>query len=85
MNAFNTLFPQEAPAVHLLREEMTKLLKQILSDFIKLDVVRPEDPFSVDVHEPRNRVDVEQVYGGISATFTLSVITVTLMEHSKSE
>ncbi len=58
--------------LHHLREEVRKLLRDILSDFIILDVVRKQDPFLIDVDRVENRVPLENVYVGIFATTTLN-------------
>ena len=49
-----------------------KLLKEILSDFIQVEVLRHSDPFEVDIHQPRNRVPIEHVYLDVLATATLT-------------
>jgi hypothetical protein len=58
--------------LHHLREEVGKLLRDILSDFIILDVVRKQDPFIIDVNCAEIRVPLEDVYVGILATTTLN-------------
>ena len=72
LNEFNTMFQTTKPMLHHLREEVTKLLRDILSDFINMDVIRKEDPFTIDVHCLDIRVPLEKVYMGILATNTLS-------------
>ncbi len=72
LNEFNTLFQSEDPVLHLLRDELHKLLKNILSDFVKMDVVRTCDPFTLPIDNPEFNVDDDQIYLGILATTTLS-------------
>ena len=69
---FNTKFQTAEPMLHHLREEVRKLLRDVLSDFIVLDVVRKEDPFIIDVDRVENRVPLQDVYVGILATTTLN-------------
>ena len=66
------MFQTDAPLLHHLKAEVMKLLKEILSDFIQVEVVRHSDPFEVDIHQPRNRVPIEHVCLGILATTTLT-------------
>lgn len=72
LNEFNTKFQTTEPILHHLREEVRKLLQDILSDFIILDVVRKEDPFFINVERTEIRVPLEKVYVGILATSTLN-------------
>jgi hypothetical protein len=72
LNEFNTKFQTTEPMLHHLREEVGKLLRDILSDFIILDVVRKQDPFIIDVDRAEIRVPLEKVYVGILATTTLN-------------
>ncbi|CAB4034933.1 zinc finger MYM-type 1-like [Paramuricea clavata] len=71
LNEFNTMFQSTEPLLHYLREEVTKLLKDILSDFISMDVVRKEDPFTIDLDCMNIRLPLDKVYMGILATNTL--------------
>ena len=71
LNDFNTLFQSSDPVLHHVRDEVHKLLKCILSDFMKIDVVKSCDPFTVPLDDPINNVHVDQVYVGILATTTL--------------
>ncbi len=72
LNEFNTKFQTTEPMLHHLREEVGKLLRDILSDFIIWDVVRKQDPFIIDVNCAEIRVPLENVYVGILATTTLN-------------
>ena len=72
INEFNTKFQTAEPMLHHLREDVGKLLRDVLSDFIVLDVVRKEDPFIIDVDRVENRVPLQDVYVGILATTTLN-------------
>ena len=72
LNEFNTLLQSEDPVLHLLRDELHKLLKNILSGFVKMDVVRTCDPFTLPIDNPEFNVDDDQIYLGILATATLS-------------
>lgn len=72
INAYNTMYQSSAPLLHRLQGEVKKILKEVLCDFIKIGVVRNKDPFTLDIHAPHNRVNVENVYVGVAATATLS-------------
>ena len=37
-----------------------------------MDIVRSQDPFTLDIHAPQNKIDMENVYVGVAATATLS-------------
>ena len=71
LNDFNTMFQTSDPVLHHLHSEVNRLLKSILSDFMKLDVVRSCDPFTVSIDDPNQMVSIDQVYLGIQATTTL--------------
>ena len=60
LNEFNT-----APMLHHLREAVRKLLKEILSDFILIDVVRTQDPFTISVDRLDIRLPLDRAYMGI--------------------
>ena len=72
INALNTMFQMEAPMLHHLKDEVTKLLKEILCDFMKVEFVRQSDPFEVDINIPCGRVPIDYVYVGVAATATLA-------------
>ena len=65
------MFQSSEPLLHHLRGEVTKLLRDIISDFISIDVVRNEDPFTIDVDCMNIRLPLDKVYMGILATNTL--------------
>lgn len=71
LNDFNTLFQSSDPVLHHVRDEVRKLLKCILSDFMKMHVVKSCDPFTVPLDDPNRNVPIDQVYLGILATTTL--------------
>ena len=71
LNEFNTMFQSSEPLLHHLRGEVTKLLRDTLSDFISIDVVRNKDPFTIDVDDMNIRLPLDKVYMGILATNTL--------------
>ncbi len=50
LNEFNTKFQKTEPMLHHLTEEVGKLLRDFLGEFIILDVVRKQDPFIIDVN-----------------------------------
>ena len=66
------MFQTTEPMLHHVRVEVGKLLREILSDFIILDVVREQDPFVIDVDRTEIRVPLGKVYVGILATTTLN-------------
>lgn len=71
VNAFNTLFQSANPKLQYLHDQVTKLLKELMGDFIQLDVLQNCDPLSLDVHNTSFHVPVLQVYDGINATDTI--------------
>ena len=70
LNEFNTMFQSSEPMLHHLRGEVTKLLRDIISNFISIDV-RNEDPFTIDVDCMYIQLPLDKVYMGILATNTL--------------
>ena len=70
-NELNNTFQSTEPLLHHLREEVIKLLKDILSDFISIDVMKKEDPFTIDVDCMQIRLPLDKVYVGIMATNSL--------------
>ena len=44
-------------------------------DFRKLQVVRCEDPFEINIQDSNNRVDIDHVCASIAATATFSECT----------
>ena len=44
LNNFNTMFQTTEPMLHHLRAEVVKLLRSIMQDFLKLEVIRAGDP-----------------------------------------
>jgi hypothetical protein len=71
LNDFNMMFQTSDPVLHHLHGEVIRLLKAILSNFMKLDVVRSCDPFTVSIDDPNIMVPIHKVYLGIKATVTL--------------
>lgn len=62
LNEFNTMFQSTEPLLHHLKEELeevTKLHKDILSDFISIDVLRKEGPFTIDIDCMQIRVPLD--------------------------
>ena len=49
-NEFNTLFQSDQPLLHALHEKVCQLLKELMSDFVKLDVIRNCDVLTLNVH-----------------------------------
>eukprot|EP00794_Sanderia_malayensis_P011694 gene11694-12910_t len=72
MNNFNTMFQTTEPMLHHLREEVVKLLRSIMQDFLKLDVVRAGDPLTIDFEDKSKHVPLKDVYVGINASTTLA-------------
>ena len=70
-NEFNTMFQTTAPMLHHLREEIRKLLRDSLGDFIAVDVIREQDPFLISLECMEIRLPLEKMYMGILATSTL--------------
>ena len=72
LNEFNTMFQTTAPLMlHHLRREVRRLLQDILSDFIAIDVVRKQDPLTISVDCIDIRVPLDNMYMGILATYSL--------------
>ncbi len=71
LNDFNTMFQTSDPVLHHLHGEVSRLLRSILSDFMKLDVARSCDLFTVSIDDPNLMVSIDKVYLGIQATATL--------------
>lgn len=71
-NEFNTMFQSNKPVLFYLHDQVKKLLRDIMSDFIQVKYVRECDPFTFDVHNTRHHVPISQFYLGINATDTLS-------------
>ena len=72
LNEFNTMFQSSDPVLHHLYDEVQKLLKSLLSDFLKMDVVRNCDPFTLSLDDPQLKMPIDEVYLGIAATATLN-------------
>ncbi len=72
LNSFKTMFQSTEPMLHYVRSEVRDLLKTILADFIKMDVVKDCDPFTLDVDCSDVQVPLEHVYIGINASQKLS-------------
>ena len=70
LNDFNT-FQTSDPVLHHLRGEVDRLLRSILSDFMKFDIVRSCDPFTVSIDDLNLMVPIDKVCIGINATETL--------------
>lgn len=58
--------------LHCLHGEVKNLLKNVMSDFIQINCIRNGDPFTLDVHNSKLHVPVNQIYVGIDATDTLA-------------
>ena len=57
--------------LHHLRGEVRSLLRDILSNFISIDVVRKQDPLIISIDCMEIRVPLDKMYMGILATYTL--------------
>ena len=71
LNEFSSMFQSMERLLHQLREEVMKLVKDILSDFISIDVIKKGNPFTIDVDCKQIRLPLDKVYTGIMATNTL--------------
>ena len=47
-NELNALFQSDQPLLHALHEKVCQLLKELMSDFVKLDVIRNCDVFDFE-------------------------------------
>ena len=66
------LFESSDPFLHHLCDEVLKLLKSILSDFMNIEVVKSCNSFTVSLNDPSLNVHNDQVYLGVLATITLN-------------
>ena len=64
------MFQTSDPVLHDLYDEVQKLLKSLLSDFLKMDVVRNCDLFTLSLDDPQLKMLIDEVYLGIAATAT---------------
>eukprot|EP00794_Sanderia_malayensis_P004936 gene4936-5583_t len=71
LNVFSAMFQTTEPMLHHVRGQVLELLKNILSDFIRPDVVRDKDPLTLDVEAVELQVPVDKIYLGMNATHTL--------------
>ena len=62
LNKLNTMFQTIAPMLHHLRGKVRRLLRDILSDFIAIDVVRKQDPLTISVDCIDIRVPLDKMY-----------------------
>ncbi len=72
LNSFNTMFQTTEPMLHHLRAEVIKLLKSIMQDFIKLEIVRSSDPLTIEFEDKSKHVPLKDVYIGLNASTTSS-------------
>ena len=88
-NEFNTLFQSDQPLLHALHEKICQLLKELMSDFVKLDVICDCDVLTLNVRSKLVQVSTVNVYKfkksltmialvnvyvGINATKTLKIV-----------
>ena len=71
---FNTLFQSDQPLLHALHEKVCQLLKELMSDFVKLDVIRNCDFLTLNVCSKLVQVSTVDVYVGINATKMLKIV-----------
>lgn len=71
VNEFNTLFQSSSPQIQNLHDQVEKLVRELMGNFIQVPVVRNCDPLSFDVESARFHVPLEDVYIGIGATDTV--------------
>lgn len=64
---FNTTFQSEVPMLHKLKPELKMLLKNICSNFLKIDYVRKAEIEHIEHENPSNFVELEMLYLGIQA------------------
>ena len=73
-NEFITLFQSDQPLLHALHEKVCQLLKELMSDFVKLDVIRNCDVLTLNARSKLVQVSTVDVYVGINATKTLKIV-----------
>eukprot|EP00794_Sanderia_malayensis_P018567 gene18567-20429_t len=66
------MFQTKEPMLHHLRVKVVKLLRSIVQDFLKLEVVRAGDPLTIEFEDKSKHVPLKGVYIGINASSTLS-------------
>ena len=71
---FNTLFQPDQTLLHALHEKACQLLKELMSDFVKLDVIRNCDVLTLNARSKLVQVSTVDVYVGINATKTLKIV-----------
>ena len=64
-NEFNTSFQSDQPLLHALHEKVCQLLKELMSDFVKLDVIRNCDVLTLNARSKLVQVSTVDVYVGI--------------------
>ena len=73
-NEFNTLFQSNQTQLHALHEKVCQFLKELMSDFAKLDVIRNCDVLTLNVRSKLVQVSTVDVYVGINATITIKLV-----------
>ena len=79
------MFQGSDPLLHHLHSEVDELLRSILADFMKMDVVKSCDPFAVSLDDPSLLVTIEHVYLGVQATMTLQECSIRDQEAIRKE
>ena len=62
LNNFNTMFQTIELMLHHLRIEVVKLLRSIMQDFLKLEVIRAGDPLTTEFDDKSKHVPLKDVY-----------------------
>jgi len=71
LNSFNTTFQTEGPVLHYLKTCVEKLLREIMGDFMHVNVVRSCDVWYVEIENPTNRCSIDHIYVGLAASETI--------------
>lgn len=74
LNDFNKLFQSEAPLLYKLKPETSRLLKTIYSNFLILNSFKTEDVFKFNHDNPRDFVQLEGIYLGMTAHESLNIL-----------
>ena len=70
LSNFNAMFQTTEPMLHDLRTD--PMLRSILQDFLKLEVITAGDTLTIEFEDKSKHVLLKDVYIGINATSTLS-------------
>lgn len=71
LTTFNLIFQSERPMLYKLKYEVSKILQTFLSNFIKLDILKQNDIWSLDPTNKTYFVEPNEMYIGLNAQNTI--------------